>query len=295
MREIRNVGAVTFVTVAMGLSAGCGGVHGIPIDQTATKIAQTVCPKAWGCCTVDQLNGNGSSGAGIVTETQTCTTDVAPCEHECEVRTAEDFRKQLATIQKSVDQKRAVYEEAKVNDCLTTIRESTCPDLNMTNHLTGVPGCDAFATPLVEMAGACSQDYECKSGWCKPPAGGGFADGSCQAPMSGMSCTTESCGKGFACDGRGTNDETDDMCVASVADGAACTSGAQCRSGLCTSSGGAMTCAPLTNACFYGSGCSTVGGPPGVVSLVLLTGLATIVAARNKRARRRRPSLSRLG
>src|SRR6185503_7279228 len=56
MREIRNHSAVTLLTTA--LLAGCGGVHGIPIDETAKKIAETVCTKAWVCCTVDQLKSN---------------------------------------------------------------------------------------------------------------------------------------------------------------------------------------------------------------------------------------------
>ena len=277
MRETRNRSAVTLLTTA--LVAGCGSVHGIPIDETAREIAEAVCPKAWSCCTIDQLMDNASSGADVATATQTCTTDVAPCERACETQTAEDFRHQLADIQRSVDQKRAVYEQAKVDACLDKIRSSTCEMLNVTNHLTGVPGCDSFVTPMVTMGGACSHDYECTSGWCR-------GDGTCGAPMSGMSCATDGCGEGFVCDQLNTSDKADDVCVQPQDNGAVCTRAIECKSGVCSSSGGSgMTCVAKTGPmCFYGSGCSAAGGPPGAASLLLLAGFGLLVA---RRARRR--------
>jgi hypothetical protein len=278
MRDIPTRSAFTLLTTA--LFAGCGSVHGIPINQTASDIAESVCAKAWACCSVDQLKNNGSSGADVSTDSEPCTRDsYAKCEQACESKTAEDFRNYLADIQRSVDQKRAVYEEAKVKACLKTIREDSCENLNMSYHLTGVPGCDSFASPLVAMGGACSKDYECTSGWCKPAATAG--DGTCAAPMSGMSCAVDGCGRGFACDGRGTNDQADDVCVQLQDNGLSCSGGVQCKSGNCTNN----TCMPPAGACFYGSGCSAAGGAPSVAALLLVLGLAGFAA--RGRARRR--------
>jgi hypothetical protein len=281
MRDFRNRSAVTLLTTA--LLAGCGGVHGIPIDATAKRIAEDVCSKAWVCCSVAQLEGNDSSGASAASDTQPCTDDRSPCVRECEAKTAEDFRRYLVDIQRSVDQKRAIYEDAKVEACLSKIRQDSCEQLNMVSHLTAVPGCDVFTTPLVTMGGDCGHDYECTTGWCKPAAGGG--GGTCDAPMSGMACSPEQpCGQGFACDGRGTDVATDDMCVTVQENGATCASGVECKSGNCSSSGGAgMTCQPAVGKCFYGSGCSAVGGRPGVVSLLLLSGLLAVAVKRRRR------------
>ena len=100
--------AVSLLSIAaFGALGGCGSVHGIPIAEVANDIAQTVCSKAWSCCTVSQLMGNGSAGTSAVTATADCTTDVAPCEHACEAQTAGDFRNQLSGVQRSVDQKRS--------------------------------------------------------------------------------------------------------------------------------------------------------------------------------------------
>jgi len=89
---------ITLLGAAAGLAAGCGQVHSIPIDQTATDIAQTVCTAAYRCCTLAQLvkndNAGADAGAGV-----DCTTDSTPCEQACEADTAASFRSQLSTVQ----------------------------------------------------------------------------------------------------------------------------------------------------------------------------------------------------
>src|SRR6185503_12564716 len=89
-REKIAAGAVTLLGAWVGVAVGgCGGVSGIPIDQTATRIADTICPKAYMCCTADELGMNGSAG-----------TDVATCES----MTKSNYQAILATLQSSVDQ-----------------------------------------------------------------------------------------------------------------------------------------------------------------------------------------------
>jgi hypothetical protein len=254
-------------------AAGCGQVHGIPVDKTATDIAQAVCPKAWNCCTSDQLTNNSMAGTS---------------EQDCEVESKQGFSDQLSGVQQSVDQKRSVYEQTKVDACLETIRSSTCAMLDVTNHLLGVPGCESFVTPLVSAGGACSNDYECIGGWCKPPTAPATGDGVCTATSAaGQSCAGNNCGSGLTCDPK-TSDPTDDVCVAPGDTGAACADAFECQSFSCGTSGGSgMTCAAATSSmCFYSSGCSAAGGGrPGLCSVLLFFAAAAVTL---RRARRRR-------
>src|SRR5579862_9271884 len=77
------IGLCALAVALIGLG-GCGSVSGIPIDDTANRIATTVCPKAWTCCTADQLSSNSSAG-----------TDVASCESA----TADNYRNVLSGLQ----------------------------------------------------------------------------------------------------------------------------------------------------------------------------------------------------
>ena len=97
---------VTFLTataVAGGHLRAGRGPRRSQSPRSRTTSRQTVCSKAYACCTLPQLMGNGSAGTSAATATADCTTDVAPCEHACETKTAEDFRNQLSGVQRSVD------------------------------------------------------------------------------------------------------------------------------------------------------------------------------------------------
>ncbi|HLK89917.1 MAG TPA: hypothetical protein VKZ18_08485, partial [Polyangia bacterium] len=260
--------------------AGCGQVSGIPVDATAARIANTVCPKAYMCCTTDQLAQNSSAG-----------TDVASCE----TQTKQNYVNVLSTLQASVSQNRATYQSAQLDACLAKIMSSDCATLNVTTHLQGIPGCEAFTTPLVAVGGACSQNYECINGWCNVPQGGG--DGVCAGFVPfGQSCALAggpSCGPNAVCDPEGTvSDSSDDLCEPVSPNGGACLDDVQCQSLNCTSSGGSgMTCqAPATppSMCFYQSGCSAAGGRPGPGTLVLFAVFVAVALARAGRARRNR-------
>jgi MYXO-CTERM domain-containing protein len=283
----KSLEAAPLVIALMSGAAGCGQVHSIPIDQDATDIAQTVCTSAYRCCTLAQLMNNSSAGTDVSMGTTDCTTNSTPCEQACETETAQNFRNQLSGVQDSVDKKRAVFEQAKVDACLQTIRSSTCDALNMTNHLTGVPGCDSFVTPLVAIGGGCSQDYECVNGWCNAGTCAAFVTVGQPCPSGGPSCAP-----GLTCDTNGTtNDASDDTCVEPGPTGATCSDALQCQSLSCSSSGGpGMTCqAPPSNPppmCFYGGGCAAAGeGRPGPGTIMLLAVFVAFAFARTRRAR----------
>jgi hypothetical protein len=219
------------------LLVGCGSVDhasGVPIDQAAREISQTICPKAYSCCTAGQLSGNSNAG-----------TD----EPSCEQKTQQGYQGQLDAVQTSQDLGRARYDGDKLDACLKTIRSADCTTLNMTNHVTGVPGCETFVTPLVAVGGACSNDYECIDSFC-PMAPMTSGDGACQPfAGSGAPCSDQQkCGAGLICD------STTNVCTI-------------------------LATPPTTNACFYTSGCNVSDCRP-EVSLVSLAVLALIALAR---------------
>jgi hypothetical protein len=232
---------IAFFGLVPAALLGCGNVDsgsGVPIENAAMQAAQTICPKAWSCCTASQLAGNSNAG-----------TD----ETSCETATAQAFQNQLNAIQASQNAGRAKYDGDKVDACLKTIRSSDCQKLDMTNHLSGVAGCDSFVKPLVAYGGACSQDFECIDGYCsRAPNMSG--DGTCQAfSASGAACSDQVlCGSGLTCDA------TSNTCVT------------------------APPVTPPANACFYSSGCNIGGGSPrGLFALALA--LAAIARGRAKR------------
>ena len=266
--------AVVSVGLLSAALLGCGGVDGIPIDKIAKDFGDTICQKAYSCCTADQLSSNDAAGKS---------------EAECRTKTTENFTNYLQGVQYSQTAKRARFEQSKADACLATIRSSDCATLNMTNHLGGVPGCELFTSPLVAVGGQCSNDYECIDSYCKIPGPDEpAAPGVCTVgAAAGQSCATAHCAEGLVCDplpvtGNAT-DPADDICVAPAANGAACDDGYQCVSGGCSSN---QCVADTTAKCFYSSGCSVAGGTPGVVALMLFAGFATIAVARKRRSRR---------
>jgi len=253
-------------------AAACAAVNRcIPIDSRAAEIARTICPKAYQCCTADQLLSNASAG----------TT-----EAECEQNTTRDYRTFLMNVQKSQDAGRCRYERSKLDACLATLRTSTCATLNMTNHITGVPTCDGVTTPLVAIGGACSNDFECVGGGvCLIPQGA--VEGTCVAGATvGQSCVDTRCAPGLSCDPRDSGNATDDVCVQPQAEGATCADDGECRSQNCAApaAGGPMTCM-ATPLCFYSYACSAAGRP-NAGTLLIGAALLTLAAIRRRRARR---------
>ena len=101
---------------------GCGGGtkdFGVPSDATAAQMAQTVCAKAYQCCSQAQLMGNQSAGAD---------------EASCETMTTQNFKNLLASISASQAKGRSTYDSTKVAVCVAHIQASTCGELDVTNH-----------------------------------------------------------------------------------------------------------------------------------------------------------------
>jgi uncharacterized protein (TIGR03382 family) len=265
------------LTVAL---AGCGGVSGIPIDKTATDFAQAICPKAYDCCTPEQLMGNKDLAG---------TT-----EQECETKTAASFRGRLQNMQSSENAGRSKYDQTAVDACLAALRMATCSDLTMIYGINQIEACNStFATPLVAPGDKCQNDFECMGGGiCQKPMNS--FDGVCVAGnAAGATCTQSDnrCASSLICDGRGTTDAGDDVCVAPQDNGATCVDGFDCKSRNCVADGttGAKTCQAVSGPqCFYGGGCSAAGGRPGLPALFVMGLFAVVVMMRARRARSRR-------
>jgi len=262
--RIDKAGAAAFLLLAdiVGVTAGvtgCGKVSppgsGVPIDSAPQEIATTVCPKAYLCCTAEQLMGNSMAG-----------TD----EPSCEMKTADAFGNQLTAVQTSQSDGRVRYDGDKLAACLAYIRSSSCETLGQTNHFTGIPGCDSFVTPLVADGDGCAYDWECTGGKC--------TDGKCGSlPGEHEVCASDpGCAAGLVCASTG-------LCVTKSADGGSCVEGTQCPSGSCA----AGVCSARATTCFYASGCAVSGGGA-AASLGGIAGAASLMALAVARRRRRR-------
>ena len=260
------------LTVAL---MGCGSVSGIPIEKTATEFAETICSNAYKCCTTEQLMNNASAG----------TT-----EAECEMKTAQDFRNHLNTMQDSETKGRSKFDQQAVDACMAALRAAECSELTMIRSLAGLPACNStFAKPLVAVGGKCGQDYECIDSVCQKAPG--EWEGVCAVgASSGASCVTDHCAQNLSCDPRDGNVDGDEVCVMEQENGAACNDNFECKSRLCSSSGSgsAKTCmAQTAPQCFYGGGCSAAGGAPRLASLLVVGLFAAVAISRSRRSRRK--------
>lgn len=233
---MRNLGHVALgslmVAAVVGSLAGCDGSGSVPVDKTADQLSVAICRRAYECCTAEQLMKNESAGSTVA---------------ECERYTSRDLKNLLERIESSHDAMRARYEPTQVQACLSSLETSSCAALNMTNHLTGVPGCSSFVSPLVPAGGACKEDYECIDGRCMLPEGASAGTvGVCMATTA----------------------------VSSTPPPAAPRASAPATTGALR--GPATAAAPPSAQCFYESGCAVAGNDrPGwaVVGLLLLAGV----------------------
>jgi hypothetical protein len=262
-------GALLAAGVLVVAAAGCGG--GDALSKAPGQIAEAVCPKAYECCTADKLMNNDLAG-----------TDVPSCK----ALTRDEFSSQFEGVRDSQRRGRAEFDQAKFDQCLEIIRASSCDFLNMTNHLSGVFGCDGFVIPKVAPGGACFLDWDCIGGWCDHDMSSG-TDGVCRAGgAAGQDCEfTSECADGLEC--------LQFKCTMLEDEGAMCVDNADCKSGTCDVTASVPTgriCLPPPpdpTRCFYESACSYAGrGPPSL--LATLAGAALAVALVSRRRRRGR-------
>lgn len=246
MRNRGTVEAGSLVAVvAVGL-LGCDGSGGVPVDKTADELSAAICRRAYECCTAEQLMKNDSAGSTVA---------------ECERYTSRDLRNLLERIQSSHAASRARYEPDRVQACLTSLQTSSCAALNETNHLTGVPGCSSFVSPLVPAGGVCKEDYECIAGTCVLPEDAvPGTSGTCVAAATAGSTSAASRASAPAASPPGASSPAASTAFRQTA-----------------------AASPPPAQCFYENGCAVAGNDPPAYALV---GLLLLLGVSRMRTRR---------
>ncbi|MDZ4697508.1 MAG: hypothetical protein SGI86_20395 [Deltaproteobacteria bacterium] len=247
-----------FLLVALGLT-GCSSKA---VDPKAQALADAICPKAYSCCESQELADNDWAGTSVET---------------CRSKTASGFDGEFARARSSEKKGRSRLLPSRIDACIATIKNASCDTLNVTNHFSGVTGCDGFIEPLVAAGGQCSDDAECLDGRCEIPEDGPV--GKCLALAgAGKACVdSDDCARGLLCHG------LDRTCVLPRANGVACSSSSECASFDCDTdgSGGQQCVAPPPDECFYASACSFGRARPGFMAVVFV-GLCLALAMRRR-------------
>jgi uncharacterized protein (TIGR03382 family) len=247
MRKTTRLAVASLVTLPLAACGAAVPAPGVSRQDAPRRLAEAICATAYRCCTAAELMGNKQAG-----------TDEASCESMTEAA----ITQQVAGIDASEKKGRVTYDGLKVQGCLDYLQPPAgappaCTELDMTNHLSGVPACASFLQPKVAPGGACSADFECEGGFCDETGVAAGADGACRAfGAVGASCANMGrCEPGASCDA------TDMTCRMSP-----------------TGAG-----PPPAGMCFYSSACSYAGGDAGAGSAFAVGLLTALVASRRRR------------
>jgi hypothetical protein len=199
-----------------GSSAYSGSDAPVPIEQSVSPWAQTICKQNFKCASMADIAGNNMNGC-IQVDTMVWQS--------------------LATSVKADEAKgRVSYDPAAMGNCLSALYHETCDE--WTAGLAHDPWCREVFTPMVAVGGACQTDVECIAGTCDgadvskdPPV-----EGTCKPRLA----TDAACNFGDKCAVSQGCDGAKMMCVAVKAGGTACGSDDECAS---------MHCNPDTNLC----------------------------------------------
>jgi hypothetical protein len=215
------------------LLAACGGDGGsgggpIAITDLGTQLSDALCKKAFMCCTQPQLTALFQSTTTLTTTAQ-CETYLSGL--------ISGFA--IPQYQASIAAGRATYNGSAAEVCVDLLESATCTEFDADATDTAAPsGCAGLLVAQVGSAGACTQDYECTTGYCQGAAGGSTpTDGHCAAiPSMGQACES-TCTIGLYCDFSSLT------CQATKADGSTCTMGNECTSGGCIDDMCGLACA----------------------------------------------------
>lgn len=235
--------------VLLGLLAGCQSGFSVDTSESnfCDEYAEVICHNLYQCCTEEQIED--SLG---VTEPRT------------EVQCREDKKRECvrgsAQIRDSLQNGRVTFNAEALDACLTAY---AAPEDTCATYVTELPWAEACKEQAfvgaVASGGACFFDHDCagapESAECGP-------DQKCVAlPTGGAPCPTGACAAGFFCG-------TTQTCQAKLAEGATCTSTAQCQTDLfCdTTATPTPTCTarqPAGSSCTSNAGCESGECVPG--------------------------------
>lgn len=202
------------------LLAACGGSgDAIPLNRLGTELATMACAQTFECCTsteiTDQFAGFSVNGEPITTEEQ------------CDSYFTAWFNA-FATeqYQASIDAGRITYDGDRARACIDAAAGLGCSAYSRVEAATYVACDEPFIIPQVADGAACSQSYECTSGYCSA--------GTCAPlPAAGDPCAGP-CAHGLQCSYDAT--AMANTCQPLLANGGACAGDSQCASNHCDGS-----------------------------------------------------------
>ena len=215
--------------VVILVAVGCGGDDNSPpsIGATASnvcdQIADVACYNLYSCCAQGEIN----SYLGI---------DDSESEDACKSDIKKKCERSYADVEASVKAGRAKFNSDAMNSCLKALVAPSGECATVADAIPWTMACMQSAwVGLVSPGGQCFFTYECANAGtqsCSPSQ-------TCVGlPTAGMPCSAGLCAAGNFCNGT--------TCQAQVGPGIACTTTAQCDTGLfCNTASATPTCAQL--------------------------------------------------
>ena len=195
----------------------------------AVAIAQ--CDKIFECCQGGEL-GDVFSGVDVATKEE-CVSAVQGYVRVFVVPKVEDAQ-----------QSGAVTVSGSQTACVNALKSQSCGAFSPSPNVDvfRAQACRDFIQPALETSGFCSEDWECKSGFCASVAG----EGSCATPPeSGQACVGQRCVTGLFCNAT-------DLCEAKAVEGQPCDRNEACESDNCVDQEGQRVCGPPARVCQEG-------------------------------------------
>ncbi len=217
-----SMGTFTKRLWVCALLAGCGGGGSVTVDNLGTELASVSCSKMFECCTSAEIM---EQFANITVDGQPITT-----EEQCESFAGGLFSGLLTPEYKaSIAAGRITYDGDAAQSCLDAMANLGCSAYAMADSHESVVCDTPFIIPEVGDGGACSEGYECTSGFCDGASDS--ADGTCTPkPGAGEACDF-TCADGLYC---GFDQTTSmELCQPIKANGEACDGDDECESDNC--------------------------------------------------------------
>jgi hypothetical protein len=250
---MKNIG---WTGIGIAFLIGCGGgSSAVTIGNFPQKYSEALCEKNFTCCDQAELTGKTQS--------------------QCVMDNSAVLSILTSQINASQTQGRASFSPTDSATCVDSLKMMTCSEFKQ-GASANMAACMNLIMPLVDMGGACTQSYECRTDNCvgADSTADPVVEGTCGTAITeaarGSSCASFPCLEGDYCDPATVT------CQAKKGAGEACTTDTECTN----------SCNTTTNTCSCYAGCMVVeavstGGT--VLSMLLLS--AGVVFARKRQRR----------
>ncbi len=226
--------------VLMLLIAACGSNEGDgnSSNELATlgeEITEAHCAKIFTCCSESERQA--AFGGIPVEDLEQCNSSV---QGIVQINVIPSYRT-------AVDEGTVNYDSSGLDNCIESFNRLACDEFEPDPRfaIADVPGCRALFEATLETTEFCTEDFECKSGFCALEAGDD--QGTCaEEPGEDESCIAGRCAFGLYC--------ADGTCTPQQPDDSPCDADSQCSSDNCVDVAleGEPTdfrCRPLPAAC----------------------------------------------